>query len=80
MVQPSLPYKARILKIGKMSWLFVHPHLKVSITLHAFFTFAPGGNMEVKDIAISDVVYDGFTFVRSRGGREVVIKSSGTGR
>src|SRR4030067_3675802 len=36
-----------------------------------FFTFAPGGNMDVKDIAISDVVYDAFTFVRSPrwGGR-----------
>jgi len=42
-----------------------------------FFAFAPAGNMEVKDIAISDVVYDGFTFVRSPWKANVVIKIFG---
>jgi len=42
-----------------------------------FFTFAPGGNMDVKDVAISDVVYDGFTFVRSPWRADVVIKIFG---
>ncbi len=42
-----------------------------------FFTFSPAGNMEVKDIAISDVSYDSFTFVRSPWKADVAIKIFG---
>ena len=42
-----------------------------------FFTFAPAGNMEVKDVAISDISYDSFTFVRSPWEAGVVIKIFG---
>src|SRR5574341_759886 len=42
-----------------------------------FFTFSPAGNMEVKDIAISNVSYDSFTFVRSPWKADVVIKIFG---
>ncbi len=42
-----------------------------------FFAFSPAGNMEVKDIAISSVSYDSFTFVRSPWKADVVIKIFG---
>ncbi len=42
-----------------------------------FFTFSPAGNMETKDIAISNVSYDSFTFVRSPWKADVVIKIFG---
>ena len=42
-----------------------------------FFTFSPAGNMEARDIAISKVSYDGFTFVRSSWKADVVIKIHG---
>ncbi|MFO0794995.1 MAG: glutamine amidotransferase [Candidatus Brocadiaceae bacterium] len=42
-----------------------------------FFTFCPSGNMEVRDIAISNVSYDGFTFVRSPWKADVTIKILG---
>ncbi|TVM03525.1 MAG: hypothetical protein CV087_04715 [Candidatus Brocadia sp. WS118] len=42
-----------------------------------FFTFSPAGNMEARDIAISKVSYDGFTFVRSPWKADVVIKVHG---
>ncbi len=42
-----------------------------------FFTFSPAGNMEARDIAISDVSYDSFTFVRSPWKADVTIKIFG---
>lgn len=42
-----------------------------------FFAFSPGGNMEARDIAISAVSYDSFTFVRSPWKADVVIKIHG---
>jgi len=42
-----------------------------------FFTFSPGGNMDARDIAISKVSYDSFTFVRSPWRADVVIKIHG---
>ena len=42
-----------------------------------FFTFSPGGNMEVRDIAISNISYDSFTFVRSPWKADVTIKVLG---
>lgn len=42
-----------------------------------FFTFSPAGNMEARDIAISDVSYDSFTFVRSPWRADVTIKIFG---
>ncbi|MCF6156396.1 MAG: hypothetical protein E3K36_14405 [Candidatus Brocadia sp.] len=42
-----------------------------------FFTFSPAGNMEARDIAISNVSYDSFTFVRSPWKADVVIKIFG---
>lgn len=42
-----------------------------------FYTFSPAGNMEARDIAISNVSYDSFTFVRSPWKAEVVIKIFG---
>lgn len=42
-----------------------------------FFTFSPAGNMETRDIAISNVSYDSFTFVRSPWKADVVIKIFG---
>lgn len=42
-----------------------------------FFTFSPAGNMEARDIAISKVSYDSFTFVRSPWKADVVIKIFG---
>ncbi|MEP9411150.1 MAG: hypothetical protein HRF42_07045 [Candidatus Brocadia sp.] len=42
-----------------------------------FFTFSPAGNMEARDIAISDVSYDSFTFVRSPWKANVTIKIFG---
>lgn len=42
-----------------------------------FFTFSPAGNMEARDIAISKVSYDSFTFVRSPWKADVVIKLFG---
>lgn len=42
-----------------------------------FFTFSPGGNMEARDIALSNVSYDSFTFVRSPWKADVVIKNFG---
>jgi hypothetical protein len=41
------------------------------------YTFSPSGNMEVKDIAISSVSYDSFTFVRSLCKVSAVIKIFG---
>ena len=42
-----------------------------------FFTFSPAGNMEVRDVAISNISYDSFTFVRSPWEADVVIKILG---
>ena len=42
-----------------------------------FFTFSPGGNMNVRDIAISNISYDSFTFVRSPWKADVTIKVLG---
>lgn len=42
-----------------------------------FFTFAPGGNMEARDIAISAISYDSFTFVRSPWKADVTVKVFG---
>ena len=42
-----------------------------------FFTFSPGGNMEVRDIAISNISYDSFTFVRSPWKADVTVKILG---
>ena len=42
-----------------------------------FFTFSPGGNMDVRDIAISNISYDSFTFVRSPWKADVTIKVLG---
>ncbi|MCF6157161.1 MAG: hypothetical protein E3K32_01010 [wastewater metagenome] len=42
-----------------------------------FFTFLPAGNMEARDIAISNVSYDSFTFVRSPWKADVALKVSG---
>ena len=42
-----------------------------------FFTFSPAGNMEARDIAISNVSYDSFTFVRSPWKADVAIKIFG---
>ena len=42
-----------------------------------FFAFSPAGNMEAKDIAISNVSYDSFTFVRSPWKADIVIKIFG---
>ncbi|HHT9138703.1 MAG TPA: glutamine amidotransferase [Candidatus Wunengus sp. YC60] len=42
-----------------------------------FFTFSPGGNMEVRDVAISNISYDSFTFVRSPWKADVTIKVLG---
>lgn len=42
-----------------------------------FFAFSPGGNMEARDVAISNVSYDSFTFVRSPWKSDVVIKILG---
>lgn len=41
------------------------------------FTFSPAGNMETRDIAISAVSYDSFTFVRSPWKADVVVKVHG---
>ncbi|MBV6519577.1 MAG: hypothetical protein DCC43_08960 [Candidatus Brocadia sp.] len=41
------------------------------------FTFSPSGNMEARDVAISAVSYDSFTFVRSAWKADVVIKIHG---
>ena len=42
-----------------------------------FFTFSPGGNMDVRDIAISNISYDSFTFVRSPWKADVTVKILG---
>jgi len=42
-----------------------------------FFTFSPGGNMDVRDIAISNISYDSFTFVRSPWKADVTLKVFG---
>ena len=42
-----------------------------------FFTFAPAGNMEARDIAISNVTFDAFTFVRSPWRADVTVKIFG---
>ena len=42
-----------------------------------FFTFSPAGNMEVRDVAISNISYDSFTFVRSQWEADVAIKILG---
>jgi uncharacterized membrane protein len=42
-----------------------------------FFTFSPPANMEAKDIAISNISYDSFTFVRSPWKADVTIKVFG---
>ncbi|WKZ18996.1 MAG: glutamine amidotransferase [Candidatus Jettenia sp. CY-1] len=41
------------------------------------FTFSPAGNMEAKDIAISNISYDSFTFIRSLWKADVVIRIFG---
>lgn len=42
-----------------------------------FLAFSPAGNMEARDIAISSVSYDSFTFVRSQWKADVVVKIFG---
>ncbi|MEK6559889.1 MAG: hypothetical protein AABZ43_07070, partial [Planctomycetota bacterium] len=42
-----------------------------------FFTFSPAGNMEVRDVAISNISYDSFTFVRSQWEADVAVKILG---
>lgn len=42
-----------------------------------FFVFSPAGDMEARDIAISNVSYDSFTFVRSPWEADAVIKIHG---
>ncbi len=42
-----------------------------------FFTFSPAGNMDVRDIAISNISYDSFTFVRSSWKADVEVKVFG---
>lgn len=42
-----------------------------------FFTFSPAGNMEARDIAISNISYDSFTFVRSPWKASVEVKVFG---
>jgi uncharacterized membrane protein len=45
--------------------------------LSPFFVFPPGGNMEARDIAISNIYYDNFTFARTPWEADVVIKIHG---
>ncbi|MGQ3686281.1 MAG: glutamine amidotransferase [Candidatus Loosdrechtia sp.] len=42
-----------------------------------FFTFSPSDTLKVKDIAISNISYDSFTFVRSPWKAEVTVKVFG---